>query len=257
MITLTSDFGTTDSYVAQMKGVILGINPLVDIVDVTHAVPPQDIARAGVIIDEIARVFPAGTIHVAVVDPGVGSQRSIIAAEASGQRFLAPDNGLLGAVLARAAPQRIHCVTREQFWRVPVSATFHGRDVFAPVAAHWSLGVDLAEFGPPIDPAALVRLAAVEPRQLGAALVGCVEAVDSFGNLITNVTESQLAGERGSLCVLIAGQRIAGISRCYSDCPPRTLLALIGSSGRLEIAVNSGSAAKLLSAGTGTEVRVE
>jgi S-adenosylmethionine hydrolase len=257
MITLTTDFGTTDSYVAQMKGIILGINPQVEIVDVTHTVPPQDIARGGVIIDEIARVFPAGTIHVAVVDPGVGSQRGIIGVEAAAQRFLAPDNGLLGAVLAQAAPERIHCVTREQFWRVPVSATFHARDIFAPVAAHWSLGVDLAEFGPAIDAAALVRLAAVEPRQLGAALVGRVEAVDSFGNLITNINQSQLAAERGSLCVLIAGRRIAGVSRCYSDCPPGTLLALIGSSGRLEIAVNSGSAAKLLSAGAGTEVRVE
>ena len=258
IITLTTDFGTSDSYVAQMKGAILSINPRAQIVDVTHEVPPQDVARGAMILDEIARVFPGGTIHVAVVDPGVGSARRIVAAEAAGQRFLAPDNGLLGPVLARAPAVRIHRVTSDQFWRTPVSATFHGRDIFAPVAAHWSLGVDAADFGPALARDALVQIAATEPQFSGSELIGRIEAVDSFGNLITNIHESHLGAlDRGAAQVIVAGRQIRGISRCYSEKPAGALLALIGSSGRMEIAVNAGSAARVVAANTGMEVRLK
>ncbi len=258
IITLTTDFGTIDSYVAQMKGVILAINPLAQIVDVTHHIPPQDVFRAASVVDEIAHVFPAGTIHVAVVDPGVGSSRAIVAAEAEEQRFIAPDNGLLGPVLARFPAKRVHRVSEESFWRRPVSATFHGRDIFAPVAAHWSRGTNLSQFGPSVEVTSLVSLPRPELRQEGAVLVGRIEAIDTFGNLITNIDRSQLAGrDDSSLTISVAGQTISSVDRCYADRPSGVILALVGSSGRLEIAVSGGNAAACLNAVKGMEVRVE
>ncbi|MGE5194458.1 MAG: S-adenosyl-l-methionine hydroxide adenosyltransferase family protein [Deltaproteobacteria bacterium] len=258
IVTLTTDFGICDSYVAQMKGVILGIAPDVQLVDVTHAIPPQDVGRAAAVIAEIARVFPAGTVHVAVVDPGVGSDRALLAAEAAGQRFLAPDNGLLTLLFRRFPPARIHRLADDRFWRKPVSATFHGRDILAPVAAHWTRGADLADFGPAVDVATLVTLFLEEPRRIGQTLIGRVESVDAFGNLITNVREADLpAGERGCFLVYLGDSRIAGVSRCYADVSSGQLLALIGSSGSLEIAVNGGSAARQIGVSVGTEVRVE
>src|SRR5262245_23537353 len=246
-ITLTTDFGAGDSYVAQMKGVILAINPQAQIVDATHAIGPQDVAQAAAIVEEIATVFPAGTIHVAVVDPGVGSDRALLAAEAASQRFLAPDNGLLAPLLDRFAPVRVHQLANDRYWRKPVSATFHGRDVIAPVAAHWSLGVDVAEFGPAVDFAALVTLPANNVRRVDAALFGRVERIDAFGNLITNVRDADLPVEnRATFKILVGKQQIIGMSRCYSDRPLGTLLVLMGSSGRLEIAVNGGNAARHL-----------
>jgi S-adenosylmethionine hydrolase len=258
IITLTTDFGTSDSYVAQLKGAILAINPQAQLIDVTHAVPPQAVSRAAAIMEEIACVFPAGSIHVAVVDPGVGSDRALLAAEAAGQRFLAPDNGLLMVLFRSFPPPRVHRLTDDRFWRKPVSATFHGRDILAPVAAHWSCGADVAEFGPPVNVASLVNLPLAEPRRTGRILTGCVEAADAFGNLISNIREADLPpGDRFALRIGIGNQTIAGISRCYSDHPAGSLLALIGSSGRLEIAVSHGSAARHLNVSCGTEVRVE
>ncbi len=258
IITLTTDFGSGDSYVAQMKGVILGINPQVQIVDVTHAVPPQNVARGAAVLLEISRAFPAGTIHVAVVDPGVGSSRALLAADAAGQRFLAPDNGLLWPVLRSSRTDRVRRIESDRFWRNPVSATFHGRDILAPVAAHWSRGIDIAEFGPPFDVTKLVELPANEPRRVGQALVGQVESVDAFGNLITNIRETDLPTvDRRAFSITVGEARIIGISRSYSDQPAGSLLALIGSSGRLEISVNQGSAAAKLGLGSGGEVRIE
>jgi len=258
IITLTTDFGQRDSYVAQIKGVILAINPQAQLVDVTHAVSPQDVAQGARIIDEIAGVFPEGSIHVAVIDPGVGSDRALLAAEAAGQRFLAPDNGLLSSLFRRCAPRRVHRLVNERYWRPPVSVTFHGRDILAPVAAHWSRGADLADFGPACDVATLVMLLREEPRRVGSALIGRIETVDAFGNLITNVGEADLlAGDRDAFGISISGERIAGISRCYSDRPSGSLLALFGSSGRLEIAVNGGNAASQLDASVGIEFRID
>lgn len=258
LITLTTDFGTRDSYVAQMKGAILSINPAVQIVDVTHAIPPQDVSRAAVVVEEIARVFPSGAIHVAVVDPGVGSHRALLAAEAAGQRFLAPDNGLLTMLLRRYPPDRVHCLLENRFWRNPVSATFHGRDILAPVAAHLSLGSDLAEFGPAMSVAALVRLSLGQPQQVGGAVIGRVESIDAFGNLITNICESDLPpGDRHSLSISLGDHLITGISHYYSERPSGGLVAVVGSSGRLEIAINGGSAATKLYLSVGTEIRLE
>ncbi len=151
IITLTTDFGTHDSYVAQMKGAVLSINPAAQLVDVTHTIPPQNVARAAAVVAEITGVYPTGAIHLAVVDPGVGSSRALLAAEAAGQRFLAPDNGLLTVLFRRFVPTRLHRLSEDRFWRKPVSATFHGRDILGPVAAHWSRGADLSEFGPPVS----------------------------------------------------------------------------------------------------------
>jgi S-adenosylmethionine hydrolase len=258
IVTLTTDFGTSDSYVAQMKGTILAINPDVQLVDVTHAIPPQGIARAAAVVEEIASVFPAASIHVAVVDPGVGSDRALLAAESAGQRFLAPDNGLLTLVFRRFPQARVHRLTEDRFWRKPVSATFHGRDILAPVAAHWSRGVDVAEFGPPVALADLVKLSLELPHREGRFLVGCIESVDAFGNMISNVREADLPpGDGKAVRISVGNVTIAGISRCYSDHPHGSLLALFGSSGRLEIAVSNGSAAQSFSVSCGARIRVE
>src|SRR5262249_26472787 len=191
------------------------------------------------VIEEIAGVYPAGSIHVAVVDPGVGSERALLAAEAAGQRFLAPDNGLLSPLFRRFAPERVHRLANERYWRRPVSGTFHGRDLLAPVAAHWSLGAELAEFGPAVGIASLVTLPAEGVRRIGATVLGRVETIDAFGNLITNVRDTDLSsGDRTCLTISVDQHQIFGLSRCYSDKPPGTTLALIGSSRRLEIALN-------------------
>ena len=258
IITLTTDFGAVDSYVAQMKGAILAINSQVRLIDVTHAIPPQDVSRAALALLDIAGVFPAGSLHVEVVDRGVGSSLALLGAVAGNQRFLAPDNGLLAPLFRRFPPTRIHRLAEKRFWRSSVSATFHGRDILAPVAAHWTLGVDLAEFGPGIEASQIVDLACQEPQRVGDALVGQVEGADSFGNLITNVDASDLViADRSSLSISIADRRIVGLCDCYSDQPEGMLLALVGSSGRLEIAVNGGSAADVLGAGAGHEFRIE
>jgi S-adenosylmethionine hydrolase len=257
IITLTTDFGTGDSYVAQMKGVILSINPAVQIVDVTHAVGPQDVSRAAAIVDEIAEMFPRGSIHVAVVDPGVGTGRALLAAQAADQCFLAPDNGLLTVLFRRRPPTRVHRLTDDRFWRKPVSSTFHGRDILGPVAAHLSLGTDLADFGPPDNVAELVQLSRDEPRRIGGKLIGRVESIDTFGNLISNIRESDIPPGDRPLSVFIGGCRIDGISRCYADWASGSVLALFGSSGRLEVAVPRGSAQKQLAVSEGAEVRIE
>ena len=258
IITLTTDFGVCDSYVAQMKGAILTIAPEVQIVDVTHAIPPQDVRRAAAVIAEVAEVFPSGTVHVAVIDPGVGSNRALLAAESAGQRFLAPDNGLLTPLFRRFPPARCRRLADGRFWRNPVSATFHGRDILAPVAAHLSRGADLAAFGPPVDTEKLVTLPPEEPRRVGSTLIGRVNAVDSFGNLITNIRDADLpSNDRRCFAVTLGECRIAGVNCCYADVSHGKLVALIGSSGYLEIAVNGGSAARQTGAAAGTDVRVE
>jgi S-adenosyl-L-methionine hydrolase (adenosine-forming) len=256
-ITLLTDFGTSDGYVAQMKGVILGIDPAATIVDVSHEITAGDIWRAGLVLDQVADAFPAGTIHVAVVDPGVGSDRGIIGVEAGGQRFLAPDNGLLTTLLERYPPMRVYRLTEACFWRAQVSATFHGRDVFSPVAARWKQGIDLSAFGHSLDPAALVRLTIPIPRYEDGDWIGEVIAADHFGNLITNLRPSEIgAGNCEAMTISIGAARIAGVNQFYAQREPGSLMALVGSSGRLEIAVNGGSAAGRLGMGVGTEVRM-
>lgn len=261
IITYTTDFGLADSYVAQMKGEILRINPDVRLIDVTHEVPAQDVTRAALILNDIVDSFPSDTIHLAVVDPGVGSNRRLVAAEMAGQRFVGPDNGLFGCVAKRHPPTQAVRVDEPRFWRqLPAgsspSSTFHGRDILAPVAAHISRGVDLAELGPALEDA-LQPTRLPEPQVTPGRIVGEVLWTDTFGNLITNIDGSLLASIAGRIVIEIAGQRIVGLAKFYFEQPAGALLALIGSHGLLEISVNCGSAAERLHARRCERVIVE
>ncbi len=258
LVTFTSDFGYEDWFVGVVHGVIHDLCPQARIVNMTHAVPPGNIARAAFVLEAAAPDFPRGTVHLAVVDPGVGSERRALAVAARGQWFVGPDNGLLEWALCD--PQaRVHSLVEDRFFRHPVSRTFHGRDVFAPVAAHLACGVPIESFGPRIDDA--MRLDRNPPRRLAEGLVGFVVFIDRFGNALTNLTESELRsafpeiGER-DLEVVAAGRVIRGLSRSYAEAPLGTLLAILGSSGRLEVAQVGGDAAARLGLGVGDDIIV-
>ncbi|MBI2824800.1 MAG: SAM-dependent chlorinase/fluorinase [Planctomycetia bacterium] len=257
IITLLTDFGTDSPYVAEMKGVILSLNAAAVIVDITHAVPPQDVARGAWVLAEVADSFPAGSIHVAVVDPGVGTERTIVYAEIAGRHYIAPDNGLLSRLAARTPPSRIVALTEPKFWQPRVSSTFHGRDIMAPVAARISLGLDTDELG--TRRFGLVQLATAEVRILPNRIEGTVRSIDSFGNLVTDVTAAMLAGaptdER--VQILCDEHETQGIFRAYGDQPDMTLMALVGSSGYLELAIVGDSAAAMLGVRVGTQVTIE
>lgn len=262
LITLTTDFGLSDSYAAQMKGAILTIAPDALLIDVTHKIPAQDRGVAAAVLSDSVGAFPVGTIHLVVVDPGVGTSRRAVAVEARGPedpgtlRFVAPDNGVLTRVLEGRSILRAVHLSEPKFWRERVSTTFHGRDVFGPVAAHWSLGVDLAEFGPPLD-SPLVQLALREPIRQGQSLSGVVLRTDAFGNLITNIPAALLSeADWSRLTVEIGTQRIEGVSRAYLDRSVGELVAVIGSAGLLEIAICCGHAGEILAAWSGDKVVV-
>ncbi len=249
IITLTTDFGTSDAYVGTMKGVILGINPNVRVVDLTHAVPPQDIHEAAFTIRFAYRYFPKGTIHTVVVDPGVGSDRQAIVCEIDGAFFVCPDNGVLGYLLQDidGGPERrmnVVAIQNPVYHLLEVSNTFHGRDIFAPVAAHLSRGVPLADIGPPVEN--LVQLPIPMSEISGNTITGQIVKIDRFGNAITNISESALAGKGLSYEINIRGTRLARLNRSYAESAIGEPLAIIGSFGLLEIAINGGSAEKQL-----------
>lgn len=257
LITLTTDFGEGSPYVAAMKGVILSVNPAVRLIDITHSVRPRYIRQGARILAETTPLFPAGTIHLAVVDPGVGSQRRIIYAHIGDQRYVAPDNGLLGDLAQAVLPSKIVSITEREFWRPQVSPTFHGRDIMAPVAAHLSLGVRPERLGPAVDEA--LALDRPEVKILANQIQGEVASVDSFGNLITNITAEMLEGapvddRTGVFC---DEHETRGIFTTYSDQPEMTLIALVGSSGFLELAIVGESAAMMLGVTEGTGVTVK
>ncbi len=258
IITLTTDFGLNDAYVGAMKGVILGLAPHVTIVDITHNIPPQAMAQAAYVIAAAAPYFPAGTVHVVVVDPGVGSQRRPIAVQTSQAIFVAPDNGVLTHVLQSGtsgeSPMTVVHLTRREYWLPQVSHTFHGRDIFAPVAAYLARGVPITSLGEPIgDP---VMLDLPQPRRMpDGSLRGQVVYVDRFGNLVTNVPAGWL-DRAVRWQIEVAGRTVEKLSTTYSDVPGGQLLALIGSAGTLELAVREGSAARMLGIGIGEPVVV-
>jgi S-adenosylmethionine hydrolase len=257
MITLLTDFGTADGFVAAMKGVIATRAPGAVIVDATHDIPPQDVRAGAFALLGYVSHFPAGTIHVAVVDPGVGSARRAIAVEAGGRWFVGPDNGIFTGVYDREAGWRAWQLTEPRFFEHPVSATFHGRDVFAPVAAAIATGVEPAELGPRIDDP--VRLAWAAVRHEGGRIRGEVIHVDRFGNLVTNVSRAE-AGAEGfppGAMITVAGRRIGGLLSTFAEAADGSPFALWGSAGLLEIAVAGGSAAMALAAGRGSEVTIE
>ena len=257
VITLLTDFGLRDGYVGAMKGVITRIAPEARLVDITHEIAPHDIRHGGLVWSQAVRYFPAGTIHVAVVDPGVGSRRKIVAFDALGSVFLAPDNGIIGHVLERREVRRAVEVRRREHFLPEVSATFHGRDVFAPVAARLARGLPLEALGPRCRSYQVLRLP--RPRLRSVAWKGrrAVEArgvvihIDCFGNVVTNL----VAPPGRTLRDLRAGRlRLAGLVRAYSDVAAGRPLALIGSTGRVELSVNQGRAASLLGIALGDPV---
>jgi S-adenosylmethionine hydrolase len=265
-IVLLTDFGLDDAYVGTMKGVILGVNPRATIVDLCHQVPPQNVAEGALLLAESYRYFPADSIFVAVVDPGVGSARRPIALRSPHGTFVGPDNGLFGGIArdfgviappaggrARLAGSYVAGVTlaNAQYFLPRVSATFHGRDVFAPVAAHLSLGVALTALGPALSDLEILPSPAVERRP--GELIGHVARVDRFGNAITDLVAADLA-PFASPVVEVAGQQIVGISHHYAQ--RAGLIALVSSSDRLEIAVSGGNAAAALGLRAGDPVRV-
>jgi len=256
LITLTTDFGEGSPYVAAMQGVILSINPAARIVCLSHSVPPQDVAGGAWILSQTATLFPISTIHIAVVDPGVGTSRAIVYAEMAGHRFIAPDNGLLSRLAAEYPPSKIIHITNPRHWLPNVSATFHGRDIMAPVAARLSLGLVPEELGPAA--AKLVDLAWPEVRHTPRSVEGEILAVDRFGNLLSNITQQILSGApRGeSIMIRCGGHTTRGLFTTYGDQPPMTLIALFGSSGQLEIAVVGDNAAALLNIQPGAKVLI-
>jgi S-adenosylmethionine hydrolase len=240
-----------------MKGVILGINPAVRLVDVSHEINPQNVRHAAIVLAEATPWFPADTIHVAVVDPGVGTSRTLVYTRIGDQQYLAPDNGLLSLLAKRNRPTRIVQLANSEHWLPAVSNTFHGRDILAPVAAQLSLGLEPEQLGPSV--ARLQMLDWPTPRRQGNRIDGVIEWIDRFGNLITNVPVDMLSeARRAKVCkVAVRASVIAGLSSTYGSRPRGELIALIGSSGRLEIAVVDGSAATTLGATAGDVVAVE
>lgn len=274
IITLTTDFGARDWYVGAVKGALLGVNPSATVVDISHDIPPQDTAHGAFVLGSVYRSFPADAVHVAVVDPGVGTSRRALLVVIPEGRFIAPDNGLLTYVLAdhrtptsetlsadslgkfmqpTTAPVPDGCsaysLTRAEYWHHPVGDTFHGRDVFAPVAAHLSLGVRPEQLGESVEE--VVHLNIHAPTKRNDAVEGRIIFVDHFGNLVSNIRSSLFPS--GSIQVEIAGNLIDGLSRSFAE--SEGLLALVGSHGYLEVAERNGSAAGRLGAKVGTELR--
>jgi S-adenosylmethionine hydrolase len=272
VITLTTDFGTGDGYVASMKGVILGINPQASVVDISHSVEPQFIRQASFIMHTSCRYFPEGSIHIVVVDPGVGSHRRAVILKTPSAYFVTPDNGTLSYILhevaetqgahnrsmtnqatSRAVPDGCEAVslTKKEYWRHPVSATFHGRDVFAPVAAHLSLDIPIMEFGESVDSLTVFPIP-IPFKDATGHTVGHIIYIDRFGNLVTNVRSKDIPP--GGAAVEVRNQRIDNTGQYYSQ--GSGLMALIGSNDYLELSFRDGSAASILGARVGDTIKL-
>ena len=256
IITLTTDFGLGSPYVAAMKGVILSIHPAVRLVDLSHSIRPQDVRGAALLLADGTGWFPAGTIHLAVVDPGVGTERRIVYAQIGDQQYLCPDNGLLSRLTLKARPARIISLENGEHWLPRVSATFHGRDIMAPVAAQLSLGMEPNRLGPPL--AELVPLDWPPPRIGPREIAGTVLWIDAFGNLISDITTGMLAtiGDQRQATIEVQGHAVLGIDRTYSDRAAGGLIALVGSGGYLEVSAVGASAAGKIGAEVGAPVTV-
>ena len=254
LVTLTTDFGTRDPYVAAMKGVLLDRCPQLRLVDLSHEIGPQDVLEAAIFLAGALPTFPAGSVHLAVVDPGVGSERRAIAVRTGGQTVVCPDNGLL-TLFAREHPiEAAHEITNPAFMRADISATFHGRDLFAPAAARLACGAPLSEAGPALK-GGIVTIDVPEARRDGDEIRGEVLRIDRYGNAITNVTLTLL--DRGIIAEVRAGEaRLRALHRTYADVALGEPLALFESNGYLAIAVNGGDAGATLDLARGTAVTV-
>jgi hypothetical protein len=259
IITLTTDFGTNDHFVGAMKGVILEIVPDAAIVDISHAVQAFDVLDGALTISQAYSYFPNGTVHVAVVDPGVGTSRRPIVASSDGYYFVAPDNGVLSMVYAKEERVHVRHITSEHYFRTPVSHTFQARDVFAPVAAYLAKQVDVQKFGEEIED--YVRFAAPRPKMAdGNRLRGVVLKVDRFGNLITNITPADapalFSAPPAAFKLVVGSKEVTEIRTAYAEGGPGEVFAILGSMGYIEIVANRAAAAQLTGAGKGAEVNV-
>lgn len=255
LITLTTDFGLEDTYVGIMKGVILNIHPDCQIVDITHGITSQDILAGALALNSSFRFFPKGSIHVAVVDPGVGSSRRPILVQTEDYFFVGPDNGLLSPALEEEKDLRIYHLIQDRFFLKPVSRTFHGRDIFAPVAGWLSKGTPPSEFGPRIQD--LLTLKLPLPKQMGNYILGTILRKDKFGNLITNLTAKDFPEPVRGFVLRIAGHEIRQHLSSYAEAQSKMPFTIFGSSGFLEISVHGGSAAIVLKVSGREEFELE
>jgi S-adenosyl-L-methionine hydrolase (adenosine-forming) len=259
IITLTTDFGTNDHFVGVMKGVILDIVPEAQIVDICHSVQAFDVLDGAITISQAYSYFPARTVHVVVVDPGVGTARRPILASSDGYHFVAPDNGVLSLVYARESRIHVRHITSEHYFLQPVSNTFHARDIFAPVAAYLAKEVDALKFGDEVEE--YVRFSAPKPKAVdGHRMRGVILKVDRFGNLITNITPQDapmlFAATAKGFKIVVGSREITEIHNAYAEGAPGQVFGILGSMGFLEIAANRGTAAQLTGAGKGSEVSI-
>ena len=258
IITLTTDFGLNDHFVGTIKGVILDIAPEAEIVDICHSVQAFDVLDGALTIAQAYSYFPNGTVHLVVVDPGVGTARRPIIVTSERHHFVAPDNGVLSLIYAREERLHVRHVTAEHYYLQPVSNTFHTRDIFAPVTAYLAKGVDPLKFGEEISD--FVRFHAPKPKPDGNTLRGVVLKVDRFGNLITNITQQDapllFVAEPAPFKILLGKREITEIKMNYAQGAPGQVFGILGSMGYLEIAANRGSAAQIVGAGKGSDVSI-
>nr|WP_139253620.1 SAM-dependent chlorinase/fluorinase [Hydrococcus rivularis] len=254
IIALLSDFGLQDVYVGVMKGAIAQINPQLKVIDLTHQIPPQNIAAGRFCLMNAFSYFPPETVFVAVVDPGVGSQRRGVAVQFAGGYLVGPDNGLFSGVLSLSPAIAAVELTNSDYWLSPYpSSTFHGRDIFAPVGAHLASGVPLEKLGSPIDPTSLVELPLGFYKMTENSIIGAIQYIDIFGNLITNIPATAVEDKRWSIAI---ANSIVPCGRTYSDVKVGEIITLVGSHGWVEIAVNGGSAKSQLQVDWGDLVEV-
>lgn len=256
IITLTTDFGTKDGYVGAMKGLILSMNPRVNIIDITHEIEAQDVLGAALTLRNACRAFPKGTIHVAVVDPGVGSERKPLLLQAESCFYIGPDNGMFSLAFDESALVRAVELKESKYFLPPISNTFHGRDIFAPVAAYLSLGVDPEEFGSSVKE--YVNITIPQPRVSKGEIEGQVLHIDRFGNLMTNIDEPSYCDAVGdqAVSIEIGTQKLNMICQSYADVEEGLPVAIFGSSDFLEIAVNKGNAQRVLQLKRGDPIRI-
>lgn len=256
IITLLTDFGSADPFIGIMKGVILGINPRVAIVDLSHGVSPQEVLEAAFLLHCSYRYFPRGTIHVVVIDPGVGGRRKPLLAEGIHGYYIAPDNGVLSYLFGSGEVQRVVEITADEYFLHPVSQTFHGRDIFAPIAAHLARGESIDRFGRLTSSYTCLTLPTVKRRE--RSLIGSTLHVDRFGNLVTNISASELSDFSldKDVRVSVKNRVIHGLVDSYESLKAGEIGAIVGSTGYLEIFSNRGSAARILKGRRGTVVRV-
>lgn len=253
IITLTTDFGNDDPFDGVMKGVILSICPDANIIDLTHNISPQDIYQANFLLTSSYKFFPPGTIHICVVDPGVGSLRKPILIESTNYFFIGPDNGLFTGILEKEDITNVVELTEKKYWLPKVSQTFHGRDIFAPIAAHIANRENVFNFGKQIKKEDLVKLPIQKPVKNKDGIAGIIQYIDHFGNLITNISSDEIPNK---ITGKIKNHSLCGLVECFGEARRNTLSTIKGSSGFVELFINKGNAAKITGVKIGQKVEI-